>query len=159
MGPRAGLDIREERKICCPYGIRTPDRPARNLVTVLTELSRLVLSPVYVKYVVLYVNLKSYAPAPCSYTPNSQTLFRTQCTGTFTVSPRGSRLHTLCSGVSLVTAKQKKTEATENIRTVAMLLFCDYVTLFQDPKLNGAAVGPNSHVCASVTRLHCSQDI
>ena len=26
-----------------------------------------------------------------------------------------------------------------------MLLFYDYVTLFQDPKLNGAAVGPNSY--------------
>ena len=52
MGPRAGLHIREERKICCPYGIRIPDRPVRNLVTVLTELSRLVLSPVYVKYAV-----------------------------------------------------------------------------------------------------------
>jgi len=59
----------------------------------------------------------------------------------------------------LITAKQKKTEATENIRTVAMLLFYDYVTLFQDPKLNGAAVGPNSSVCASVMRLYCSQDI
>jgi hypothetical protein len=33
-------------------GIRTPDRPVHNPVTALTELSRLVLSSVYVKYVV-----------------------------------------------------------------------------------------------------------
>jgi hypothetical protein len=74
----------------------------------------------------------------------------------FTVCPR---LHTICSSVSLVTAKQNKTEVTENIRTVAMLLFYDYVTFFQDPKLNGSAVGPNSYVCASVMSLYCSQDI
>ena len=148
MGPRTGLDIRVERKICCPYGIRIPDRPVRNLVTVLSYPGSC-CHPCTLH--TLYVNLKSYAPPPCSYMP--------QCTGTFTVCPHDSRLLTLCSGVSLVTAKQKKTEATENIRTVAILLFYDYVTLFQDPKLNGAAVGPNSHVCASVTRLHCSQDI
>jgi hypothetical protein len=93
--------------------------------------------------------------------PNSQTVFRTQGTGMFTVCPRGSRLrlHRLCSGISLVTAKQKKMEAEKNIRTVAMLLFFDYVTLFLDPKLNGAAVGPNSYVCASVMRLYRSHDI
>ena len=38
---------RREKSVA-PNGIRNPDRPVRNLVTVLTELSRLVLSPVYV---------------------------------------------------------------------------------------------------------------
>ena len=42
---------RREKSVA-PNGTRTPDRPVRNLVTVLTELSRLVLSPVYVEYVV-----------------------------------------------------------------------------------------------------------
>ena len=95
---------RREKSVA-PNGIRTPDRTIRNLVTVLTELSRLVLSPVYFKYVVR--ELQNYAQPPCLYMPN-QTVFRTQCTGTFTVCPRGSRLHTLCSGVSLVNSKAKE---------------------------------------------------
>jgi hypothetical protein len=42
---------RREKSVV-PKGFRTPDRPVRNLVTVLTELSRLVLPSVYIKYVV-----------------------------------------------------------------------------------------------------------
>ena len=41
---------RREKSVA-PNGIRTPDRPVRNPVTVLTELCRLMLSSVYVKYV------------------------------------------------------------------------------------------------------------
>jgi len=38
VGPTAGLDILEERNMSCPAWFRTPDRPARTLVTILTEL-------------------------------------------------------------------------------------------------------------------------
>jgi len=46
VGPSSGLDILEKDTYFAPDGIRTPDRPARRLVTVLTELSRL---PIEVK--------------------------------------------------------------------------------------------------------------
>jgi hypothetical protein len=41
MGPRAGLDSLEKKTHVAPAGIRTPDRPASRIVTVLTELSQL----------------------------------------------------------------------------------------------------------------------
>jgi hypothetical protein len=43
VGPRAGLEAvaKEEKSLLCPYGEWNPGRPARNLVTILTELSRL----------------------------------------------------------------------------------------------------------------------
>jgi hypothetical protein len=39
VGPRACLDDLEERHIFAPDKIRTPERPARSLVTILTVLS------------------------------------------------------------------------------------------------------------------------
>jgi hypothetical protein len=36
VGHRAGLDYLEKRKSLAPAGIRTPDRPARSLVTIST---------------------------------------------------------------------------------------------------------------------------
>jgi len=41
LGTRAGLDVSEERNILFVAGIRTADRPARSLGTVLTTISRL----------------------------------------------------------------------------------------------------------------------
>lgn len=36
MGPRAGLDTLEQRKISCLYGNSNPDLPAGGLVAILT---------------------------------------------------------------------------------------------------------------------------
>jgi len=41
VGPSAGLDVLEKKKSLAYAGLRTPDRPARSLVTMSTELSRL----------------------------------------------------------------------------------------------------------------------
>jgi hypothetical protein len=41
LGPRDVLGILEKETHVAPAGIRTPDRPASKLVTVLTELSQL----------------------------------------------------------------------------------------------------------------------
>jgi hypothetical protein len=41
VGPRAGLDVLEKRKILAYGGIRSLDRAARNLVSIPTELSGL----------------------------------------------------------------------------------------------------------------------
>jgi len=41
VGPRAGPDAMVKRKILCPCRESNPGRPARSLVTVLTELRRL----------------------------------------------------------------------------------------------------------------------
>jgi hypothetical protein len=45
VGPRAGLDAMEERKISCPYREWNPGRPARSPVDIPTELSRLPIQP------------------------------------------------------------------------------------------------------------------
>jgi hypothetical protein len=39
MDPRDGLDVVAKRKNACPGKESNPGRPARNLVTILTELS------------------------------------------------------------------------------------------------------------------------
>jgi hypothetical protein len=41
VAPGTGLDVLDYREISSPAGIRTPDRPAPNLVTVPTTLFRL----------------------------------------------------------------------------------------------------------------------
>ena len=38
MGPRAGLDVLENKKTLSPAGIRSPDRPARRLVAIPSTL-------------------------------------------------------------------------------------------------------------------------
>jgi len=40
VGPRAGLDAVEKREIPSPCRELNPDRPARSLVSILTELPR-----------------------------------------------------------------------------------------------------------------------
>ena len=41
MGPRAGLDVLENRKVSAPTDIRTSDRPTRSLDTTPNRLPRL----------------------------------------------------------------------------------------------------------------------
>jgi hypothetical protein len=41
VGPRAGLDATEKNKISCPCRETNPSRPARSLVAIPTELSRM----------------------------------------------------------------------------------------------------------------------
>jgi hypothetical protein len=43
VGPRAGLDILERKQSLDSTGIRPPDRPARSIVAIPTELTQLTL--------------------------------------------------------------------------------------------------------------------
>ena len=63
-GPRASLEVLEKRKSTATAGNRTPNTPVRSLLTILTELSRLV--KVWDKYA--RINILSFMTTPISET-------------------------------------------------------------------------------------------
>jgi len=57
VGPRAGVDVSEKRKIFFPAGTGTPDRPGHSLVTTLTELPQLQLDDSICSYFLISVGI------------------------------------------------------------------------------------------------------
>jgi hypothetical protein len=53
-GPRASVDVMTKRLNICPSWERNPGRPDLNVVTILTELSRLQIHG-YVKYMFIFL--------------------------------------------------------------------------------------------------------
>ena len=69
MGPRAGLDVLEKRKIFCHTGIRTPDLRDRSLVSTVVNLFPSVLM---VRILTHGKTLVVVCVAGCSSTPSLQ---------------------------------------------------------------------------------------
>jgi hypothetical protein len=59
VGPRTSMDAVVKRKIPYPCQESNPDRPARNLVAMLNELQRLLITG--------YMRLKNYSAGACYF--------------------------------------------------------------------------------------------
>jgi len=57
VGPRVGVDAMAERKSPRPYGGSNPARSARSLVTVLTDLARLLIALCMIYFVRRHVQV------------------------------------------------------------------------------------------------------